>query len=502
MEFTEFLATHGVNLEHVQFHPSHESNDLQACDDKTSTIIDKGMGLFANGSLQADQLIVRIPSSCLMSAASVAQWNNPGLGKCVEALRCEDNIKTHERRVILAGLLLASSSALSENDDEPSDAEEWIPYMRVLPSLDSINTPVMYKEGSLELRLLSGTGVDASRAAKLNKLQREFHELEHAFSFLDARGEELAAKDDAELSFVTFERFLWADAVFWSRVISFKSAHESKHLNSDLHMVPLIDFANHSETPEMHWRVDPSDTSISLFTTRDVPSATELHISYGEKPNSELLFIHGFTVRDNVHDCVVFQAPVVEAFGEGDEDAFVAQVKMHVMQSLGVAPLVRLKRMGVDQGGVVVHSSKDAFLGRLMLETCGILDEDSLLVMMVSVLDLSDFASLVESEGLQREDVLEMFSSYSLLDVLLLRVWTVLLDLVESRLQELSDSEAAEEVGIQQEDGMTRQRLQFIEILREGHYKILTDAYELMGNLQAEYSQRENVVRYLTEMGQ
>ncbi|KAJ3404626.1 hypothetical protein HDU80_002565 [Chytriomyces hyalinus] len=493
MEFTDFLATtHRVNLEHVQFHPSHESMDLQESD-KTSTNIDKGMGLFANGSLRAHQLIVRIPPSCLMSAASVAQWNNPGLVKCVEALRCEDNMKTHERRVLLAGLLLAS--ALSESH-ELSDAVQWVPYMRVLPSLDSINTPVMYKEGSLELRLLSGTGVDASRAAKLNKLQREYNELKHAFSFLDPQGKELAEKN-ADLSFVSFDRFLWADAVFWSRVISFKSAHESNHSNSDLHMVPLIDFANHSETPEMHWRVDPSDTSISLFATRDVQSATELHISYGEKPNSELLFIHGFTVRDNVHDCVVFQAPVVEAFGEGDEDAFVAQVKMHAMQLLGVAPLVRLKR-GVDQEGV----AKDGFLGRLMLETCGILDEDSLLVMMVSVLDLSDFASLLESEELQREDVLEMFSGYSLLDVLLLRVWTVLLDLVESRLHELSESEAHEEVGIQQEGGMTRQRLQFVEILRDGHYKILTDAYKLMGNLQAEYSQREDVVQYLTEMGQ
>ncbi|KAJ3233644.1 hypothetical protein HDU81_002087 [Chytriomyces hyalinus] len=493
MEFTVFLSKHGVNLEHVQFHPSHVSSDLQECDN-SDTIIDKGMGLFANGSLHADQLIVRIPPSCLMSAASVAQWKNPGLVKCVETLRCEENMRVHERRIILAGLLLASE--LRESDGT-SDAGAWVPYMRVLPSLDSINTPVIYKEGSLELRLLAGTGVDASRAAKMNKLQREFNELKHTFSFLDPRS---AAKDekDAEQSHVTFERFLWADAVFWSRVISFKSAaQESTHSTSDLRMVPLIDFANHSETPEMHWRVDPSDSSISLYTTRAVPNATELHISYGEKPNSELLFIHGFTIRDNVHDCVVFQAPIMEAFGDGDEDAFVAQVKMHVLQMLSVPPLVRLKK-GVDQDRV----AKEGFLEGLMSETSRILDADSLLVMMVSVLDLSDFASLVESEELQREDILEMFSSYALLDVLLLRVWTVLLDLVESRLQELSDSEAPEEVVKQQEDGTTRQRVQFIEILREGHYKILSDAYELMGTLQAEYSQREDVVRYLTEMGQ
>lgn len=39
---------------------------------------------------------------------------------------------------------------------------------------------------------------------------------------------------------------------------------------------------------------------------------TEICISYGDKPNSELLFIHGFTLSDNPCSTISFNLPFYE----------------------------------------------------------------------------------------------------------------------------------------------------------------------------------------------
>ena len=44
----------------------------------------------------------------------------------------------------------------------------------------------------------------------------------------------------------------------------------------------------------------------------------EVVISYGDKTNEELLFVHGFADRDNPHDALVLQPPwAVDGIGEG-----------------------------------------------------------------------------------------------------------------------------------------------------------------------------------------
>ena len=40
-----------------------------------------------------------------------------------------------------------------------------------------------------------------------------------------------------------------------------------------------------------------------------------MKISYGDKPNEELLFVHGFAERDNPHDKLVLRAPAGPSAG-------------------------------------------------------------------------------------------------------------------------------------------------------------------------------------------
>ena len=94
--------------------------------------------------------------------------------------------------------------------------------------------------------------------------------------------------------------------------------------------MPGIDFANHScAKPNARWRVRrgsaprenfaggdrdasaPAEPTIELVCVRgSVPApGEELKISYGDKSNEELLFVHGFAERDNPHDTLVLRAP-------------------------------------------------------------------------------------------------------------------------------------------------------------------------------------------------
>ena len=101
-------------------------------------------------------------------------------------------------------------------------------------------------------------------------------------------------------------------------------------------IVPGIDFANHScVAPNARWEVrgvvrgapDPSDPSgsgprvelLGEFGATPAPGE-EVVISYGDKTNEELLFVHGFADRDNPHDALVLQPPwVIDEFGEGGD---------------------------------------------------------------------------------------------------------------------------------------------------------------------------------------
>jgi hypothetical protein len=87
--------------------------------------------------------------------------------------------------------------------------------------------------------------------------------------------------------------------ILWSRVISLRSQEEEEGEGSpredeeeddDLHLVPFVDFANHEEMATIRWRATREGIEVlRVGDWDDVPAGTEVHLSYGKKPNSELL---------------------------------------------------------------------------------------------------------------------------------------------------------------------------------------------------------------------
>ncbi|KAI8614635.1 hypothetical protein BC830DRAFT_1126519 [Chytriomyces sp. MP71] len=489
MTLSVWLGKRGVESSSITFQRAIDVERAEVAG--TGVEVDKGFGLFSGtADLARGSVIVSVPASALLSAASADDTANTGIRECVSLL----GDLASERTKILCVLLA--------ND------EEWAEYVRVLPSPRDLHTPAFYEDHSIELAALSGTGVDAARAAKLKKLHREYQLLLPALRHLDPLATEEDALDDHhQLASIPFERFLWADAVFWSRVISFKSAIESGGgaavvNRPDLHMVPLIDFANHSQSPECHWKLEMNASnsavaSINLVVSADapdIPPNRELHISYGDKPNAELLFIHGFTLANNPHDSIVFQAPILELSGDTEEDALAFKAKLQLISSLGLTPSITLKLPTSAP-----ESRSNPTTGPLLGALNHILDADSLLIMLISVLYLPDFMDILHSEDLTAPALWTALAAHETWDILLLRAWTILLQLVQERLDDLTASEPSLDAAAT-DSVASQQRLRFVRVLREGHEEILGTAVEILGGLQAEYAEREGVVAYLAQM--
>jgi hypothetical protein len=276
--------------------------------------------------------------------------------------------------------------------------------------------------------------------------------------------------------------------------------------------------------------------------------------SYGEKPNSELLFIHGFTIPENIYDSIMFQAPILESTQEEvtPEDEFTIRSKLAFIRFLGLKPIVLLH----PQSPTTISETSE---GSLSNPTMNGLDMDSLLVMLISVMTADDglapiprnlSASSIKKQPPNKHDVnqslslspqpmymvggeeiscrealVKFISAHPLKDVLMLRAFTILQSVVQERFIEMnemgdeengiSDMEASSKEDLQQEEtsGQAQgvklmkaaektvsQRAIFVGVLRDGHFKLLLEALEWLGSLQIEFAERESVLKYLQSM--
>ncbi|KAJ3121367.1 hypothetical protein HK098_003743 [Nowakowskiella sp. JEL0407] len=218
-----------------------------------------------------------------------------------------------------------------------TEAAFWQSYINILP--ESFNTPIFLNDEK-SLTLLKATHLYSQSNAKLEKLTTEF-------TLLKTHLQELSGDNAVEL-----DRWLWADAVFWSRILSFQSASDYNDLElpyaDDLHLVPLIDFCNHTtDEPSARWHLTPSGMEIrSTSLTASLSPGSELFFSYGRKSNVELMFIHGFCVVDNPDESIMFPAPIVELKEENNGLAkkleIIVEYKRMLMLSFGVKPVVEV----------------------------------------------------------------------------------------------------------------------------------------------------------------
>uniref|UniRef100_A0A0G4ICM2 SET domain-containing protein n=1 Tax=Chromera velia CCMP2878 TaxID=1169474 RepID=A0A0G4ICM2_9ALVE len=202
----------------------------------------------------------------------------------------------------------------------------WYPYLSVLPPIDEINPTFVWPEEDLQL-LEASEALVATRAIQ-RKLERSYLELTQTL-FKDR-------PDLFPLDVFTFEAYLWAMVQVTSRCVSLlptRSEDRSRDPNLPpgneeyegriIGMVPYADLLNHSPFSVAFMKCSPPSAFIKRFrgegvgsfftytgddvkvvTDRAYRATEQFYISYGAKPNHELLVQYGFSLERNPHNAV------------------------------------------------------------------------------------------------------------------------------------------------------------------------------------------------------
>ncbi|KAJ1554766.1 hypothetical protein HK096_001802 [Nowakowskiella sp. JEL0078] len=326
--------------------------------------INRGVGVFLQNSVPApvadDSTLAFVPWELAISRSSVyklaldADKAFSALRKCLLSIARDpncfdllDNSSDDESRLTerLTVLVFLTWQILNIDSLRNTPAAFWQPYIEILPR--KFYTP-LFLQNEAEKILLKGTGLVGPVTAKLKKLRAEFETLKPHLS--------LFANEVIEN--VHFDTWLWADAIFWSRALSFASAvdhtdpvDKDNLRGDDLHLVPLVDFCNHTDgEPTARWHLTHEGIEIrSTSQTSTLKPGSELLFSYGPKSNSELYFIHGFCLPDNKHENVAFPAPILEESllqnAEGIQASkleTIVDFKRMLILSFGMKPIVEI----------------------------------------------------------------------------------------------------------------------------------------------------------------
>jgi len=326
----DYLASAGASFPRV---------DVRPVDTGVGHVEAHGMGIFAKrspgdiaedgggggggllgslfGSGTRPVTMARVPARLAITAAAAAQ--HPTLGPTFKEMLENDDID--ERMAVMLLLIV---------ERRRGDKSPIKPYLDALPS--SFRTPLFYDPE--EMDGLRGTNLHGAVAAQREQLANVLRgHVRPAAARLFAALRETPSPDAVasgrsprrdrfgfgvvgervDARSVSTEEFLWAYACFWSRALSLPLSDDPTHPGIEA-IVPGIDFANHSSSrPNARWattRVDGETVIELLCEPGNVPEpGREILISYGDKSNEELLFVHGFAERDNPRDALVLQSP-------------------------------------------------------------------------------------------------------------------------------------------------------------------------------------------------
>ncbi|GAA0179550.1 methyltransferase [Lithospermum erythrorhizon] len=321
--------------------------ELRGCNIKYSDSI-KGFGIFSSENAPNGVLLV-VPLDLAITPMRVLQ--DPLLGPECRAMLEEGEVD--DRFLIILYLTL---ERLRKNST-------WTPYLDMLPT--KFGTPIWFSED--ELLELKGTSLYRATELQKKSLQRLYEDK------VKKLVEKLLTLDDDTEREVSFEDFLWANSIFWTRALTIPYPHSSmpniaqaegsstglvsgtnseetdysccdisincddaRKLSADSHhpgvsstsdqvettwvegLVPGIDFCNHGLKPAATWEVDGTGSATGVPFSMYLLSAghgafssgKEISISYGNKGNEELLYLYGFVMEHNPDDYLMIHYPI------------------------------------------------------------------------------------------------------------------------------------------------------------------------------------------------
>ncbi|KAJ3367611.1 hypothetical protein HDU91_001279 [Kappamyces sp. JEL0680] len=178
------------------------------------------------------------------------------------------------------------------------------PYLHRLPQ--QVDSVLGWDQNDVPFQVLASTGYGAVVQARLEAHQADFQTYLPVLSHL--------------FPACTFSDYLWAHHCMLSRAMDVGVPV------SQWVIVPIIDFANHSFTPNARWEVvqDDSGTHMVLVANHDIACNDQVFITYGNKlTNWQLLFEHGFCVDTNPNLVIVFPPPLQSLLPDQDTQALV-----------------------------------------------------------------------------------------------------------------------------------------------------------------------------------
>merc|ERR1719343_937551 len=242
-----------------------------------------GRGLLARRDINDGDNLLKVPVKLCMTKASARK----ALGKDVFPREINEYLA-------IACQLIHERYVMRENSF-------WKPYIDVLPETEEVNPTFTWSDE--DLSFLNGSPVIAATKSLQMKLQREYDDLLGGEDGLCSKYPDRFPKEH-----FTYENWIWAFTMLFSRAIRLRSLREGETLA----MVPYADLINHSPFSQAYidareggdWLFSSGEEEVILYADRGYRRMEQIYISYGQKSNAELLLLYGFAVERNPYNSV------------------------------------------------------------------------------------------------------------------------------------------------------------------------------------------------------
>ncbi|KAG2232341.1 hypothetical protein BDF21DRAFT_434199 [Thamnidium elegans] len=370
-----------------------------------------GYGLFASKDIPESTVAVSIPQNLLLTSRKALQ-QLPRFSKLILSYLSHKYDTTKDIQSIAESvdnerLVLCLFLIYCKFFDTTT---YWAPYIDILPTVNFFQeNHVLFKP-----EYIAGTSLENSVKSKINSLQREF--------------ESIASIREDWICDMQFEMYLWADCIFWSRVVGIGGDEQEKEA-SDKALIPFFDFANHSsENPNIRWQLNNGGIDLITYPNVTINATDELLLSYGSKPNQELLFLHGFCIENNTEPSR-FMLPLLPFFSPLEQGYNLPKVQW--LKQLSIKPNLTLvprqsnsKEDPLAQCGWTDESIRVMYLVSLEEDIEFIMDDDDSITFQLLG---KNIPSLIELEAAVKD--------MNIFPVIQLRAVMLLLDALEYYLQ-------------------------------------------------------------------
>ncbi|OTA70315.1 SET domain-containing protein [Hypoxylon sp. EC38] len=442
-------------------------NDVTFINVKVANINGRGYGLIADKDLTNEDenvdlpALLTVPKDLVLSAEGVEEY-----AKENKDFRLLLDIAGHKstRGDILLFLMVQLVLSSPDYNGSLGPSTPWTQYFSLLPS--RVLTPTMWNEP--ELSQLKGTSLESAVSAKLTVLTKEFDDLRAKAADLPYWNELLSIDES-----ITIQDWILLDALYRSRSLGLPKSGES--------MVPCLDLVNHSSQATAYFDENSTgDVALHLRKECAVSYDEEITIDYGkDKSPAEMLFSYGFIDSGSTSRSLVLPL-------EPLEDDPLAPAKLH---AFGISPKLELVE---DEDGIPHWSAPFVYLMCLN-------EEDGL-----------QFRVLQETDGSRHlrmfwqdvdvthvpNTVKDLIHDHELYQVFELRVITVILNIIQQQLQELSDSQHNTEAP----ESVRQEIWQAVSHLKSLETSILEKSLRVLDEQRAQLLEHAIVVEYLKAM--